>query len=512
MAFLRPIADVSDGGWTTESGGTSLFAAIDEVTQNDADYLKSSENPVDDVFELDIGAPTAVLSSGVVRFALGKGNNNSTVVDMKVELLQNSVVKAAWTYLDVAYGFTLKTETLSAPELASIATSPNLRLRVTANPSGGAALDITLTSALDSRITLTRASSGTRFNLSGVLATETTDAARFDHTIAGATRGLLLEGQRSNAILRSGALDHADWTLYSNGGTVPVATANAGTAPDGTTTATKFDINRPLGSTSSQIHQFFTATAVPYTATLFVKAATGGDVGKVISLVLYDGSVQTVTLHTLTADWVRIPRTMTLVATSCIVAFGYVSADGADTGACSFLAWGADVGIGSFADSYIATGASAVTRSADIASMTGTDFSNWYNQPEGTFVVEFDTLGVVGTLPILSLDDDTTNEQIRLYTSGTDLKLTVTDGGAIQADITIGTVAANTAYKVAFSVDTNDFKGSLAGAAAVTDASGTVPTVDRLRIGTDKAGNAGFMHIKSLKFYASVEDVVALSA
>jgi hypothetical protein len=37
--------------------------------------------------------------------------------------------------------------------------------------------------------------------------------------------------------------------------------------------------------------------------------------------------------------------------------------------------------------SFIPTAGSAATRVADVASMTGTNFSNWYNQPAGTFVV-----------------------------------------------------------------------------------------------------------------------------
>jgi hypothetical protein len=53
--YLRPIADISDGGWTTDTGGTSLYEAIDELTQNDADYVRSAENPTDDVMEVNIG-------------------------------------------------------------------------------------------------------------------------------------------------------------------------------------------------------------------------------------------------------------------------------------------------------------------------------------------------------------------------------------------------------------------------------------------------------------------------
>jgi hypothetical protein len=49
--------------------------------------------------------------------------------------------------------------------------------------------------------------------------------------------------------------------------------------------------------------------------------------------------------------------------------------------------WGAQFELGSFATSYIPTAASQVTRTADVATMTGTNFSDWYNASEGTMSV-----------------------------------------------------------------------------------------------------------------------------
>lgn len=47
----------------------------------------------------------------------------------------------------------------------------------------------------------------------------------------------------------------------------------------------------------------------------------------------------------------------------------------------------AQLELGAFATSFIPTAASAVTRNADVATMTGTNFSDWFNASEGTFVV-----------------------------------------------------------------------------------------------------------------------------
>jgi len=44
--------------------------------------------------------------------------------------------------------------------------------------------------------------------------------------------------------------------------------------------------------------------------------------------------------------------------------------------------------LGSFPTSYIPTTSSAVTRAADVAEITGSNFSSWYNQSEGSFYYE----------------------------------------------------------------------------------------------------------------------------
>jgi hypothetical protein len=372
-------------------------------------------------------------------------------------------------------------------------------------------LDMALTSALPG--TVARASTGTYFNSSGVLSSAAIDAARFDYdpdTLDA--RGLLLEEARTNLMLHSAAIDNAVWEGYNAGSGTDARTANSGTAPDGTNTATLCEIDRSsagAGEWAQGLKQAFTGTAATYAGSVWLKAYEVGDVGRVITLAIGDGAVvQGIVNIALTADWVRYSTTGLMTASAaCDFFAGYVDTAAypsatAQTGATNFLAWGAQVELGSFATSYIPTTTVAVTRAADIATMTGTNFSDWYDAATGTFVVDFDVLSVAaGTRGIISADNNTANERIELYNSTADPKTIIVDGGATQADLDGGTLVANTSAKLGLSYAANDGAACLSGGAVATDVSVTLPTPDRLRIGVNQAGNYLNGHVKSIKYY-----------
>ena len=95
------------------------------------------------------------------------------------------------------------------------------------------ALDFT-TGTLDSRVSVARAgNTATRINSSGKIEIVNANLPRFDYDPATlAPRGLLIEEQRTNLLLRSEEFDNASWAK-----TNATITVNATTAPDGTTTA-----------------------------------------------------------------------------------------------------------------------------------------------------------------------------------------------------------------------------------------------------------------------------------
>jgi hypothetical protein len=123
-----------------------------------------------------------------------------------------------------------------------------------------------------------------------------------------------------------------------------------------------------------------------------------------------------------------------------------------------------------------------------------------YNQTEGSMLVNAFT-PAIGNRSILSLDDNTANEMVRLRTEGTDPFFRVTDGGSDLVAIDSGAVVANTAFKLAGAYKINDFASVINGGTVGTDGAGTIPTVDRMRIGADQAGNTMCGCVSSLRYY-----------
>jgi len=155
---------------------------------------------------------------------------------------------------------------------------------------------------------------------------------------------------------------------------------------------------------------------------------------------------------------------------------------------------------GAFVTSYIPAEISSLVRSVDICSITGADFTGMYNASEGTMLVNAFT-PANGDRTVFAADDNTANEMIRLRTEGTNPFFKVTDGGSDLVAIDAGTVVANTPFKLAGAYKLNDFASSINGGAAVTDTSGTIPIVDRMRIGAGQSGNTMCGCIVSARYF-----------
>jgi hypothetical protein len=148
---------------------------------------------------------------------------------------------------------------------------------------------------------------------------------------------------------------------------------------------------------------------------------------------------------------------------------------------------------GAFATSYIPTTSATVTRAADVASVTGANFSSWYNQTEGTVFAEYSRL-VNASGRVLTFNDTTANEQIRITASlSTNIRpdWQVIDGGVVQANVlSAAEVAVGATGKTAGVYKLNDFQQATNSTLGTADTVGTLPTLTVLNIGANETGSS----------------------
>jgi len=105
---------------------------------------------------------------------------------------------------------------------------------------------------------------------------------------------------------------------------------------------------------------------------------------------------------------------------------------------------------GSFATSFIPTSVASVTRNADVATMTGTNFSSWYNQTQGTFSAQaiVPQLGRAGR--ILGVDSGSTTNLISMGPGATNqCSIDSIVGGVYNGGIyPVSYITANTSFKL----------------------------------------------------------------
>ena len=353
-----------------------------------------------------------------------------------------------------------------------------------------------------------------------VLLTAPANAPRFDHNpTTGESLGLLIEEQRTNLLLRSEEFDNASWTKAR----ASIA-ANTIVAPDGTLTGDK--IVEDTTTNSHLAYQNVTGTAVAATYSVYAKPAgrnwialiiaDSGGTDRVAFFNISSGVVGTLSTN-LTASissvgngWYRCSVTVsTWRAGSTYIYAAPANADNSfnylGDGYSGIYIWGAQLEAGAFATSYVPTVASQVTRSADSASMTGTNFSSWYNQGQGTLYSEANTI-----LPTsqgqntVALFLDNSN-----YIIGGQYVSTLSRAGYIyannaeQASLTFAALSAGTFNKFAIAFQANNIAGTINAQTVVTDTNALIPNVNSLTVGNfSTSGNQNLNGcIKKIAYY-----------
>jgi hypothetical protein len=352
-----------------------------------------------------------------------------------------------------------------------------------------------------------------------VLLTAAAGVPRFEHNpVTGESLGLLIEEQRTNLLTYSEQFDNASWV--KSGATV---TANNAVAPDGTLSADKI-----VPSTNTETHWInvtFTATTSQCTGSIYVKP-DGSTVNKITLYPGGGGTFANFNLGTLTSagetnvsstsitavgnGWYRL--TATWVAGVSVDRLRVYASSGSIGGAnnpgdgfSGIYIWGAQLEVGAFPTRYIPTVASQVTRSADAASMTGTNFSSWYRADEGTLFADLKSDYATGGNYYYSISDGTSTNYIYGFNaaSGSFIVRPLFVGVSGSAQVALAAASTVGAHKLAAAYKTDDFAASVDGATALTDTSGILPVVNRLNIGMSSTGFSGQLNgtIKKIAFY-----------
>jgi len=392
-------------------------------------------------------------------------------------------------------------------------------------------LDFANAGKLDPRVTFSRATTATYFNSLGVLTTANNNVARFDYNPSTlAAQGLLIEEQRTNSIRNNtgvGAVAGTPGTAPTNWaisglGTLTQTVVGTGTANginyidfrfNGTTSTTqlslRFEANNVIAAANGQTW-----------AQSIWSAVVGGSTSNVtqvgLSTLLWDsggsfvGSIPFASgfVANTTSSLIRITPSATIATVGTAFAQPQI-----------YLTFNSGVAIditlriglpqleqGAFATSVIPTTTTALTRNADLATMTGTNFSSWYNASEGTLyyegMVQANNDGIVYTGIADTFDN--TAYFVRAAPNQTWI---VRSGASAQAEVNVNfTPTANVPFKMVGTLKVNDFAFCVNGGTVATDVSGALPaSAVRLGIGNSPwaafGGNARQQWIRSIRYY-----------
>ena len=387
-------------------------------------------------------------------------------------------------------------------------------------PSIEPSLDLNFAAAkrLDPRITFTRASSATFVNEDGLIEAAGVNQARFDHTpTTGESLGLLVEEARTNLWQWSNSA--TDGQTWNNVGTHLTLTAGQ-TSPAGDSTAIRAaDVDSATAGTFLQrttvaaigtpgtfvsYSIFIKPINIPNTIgiAIFANGTTDGVTG---TFTVSGTAITGFTINTNGSGgsgsasyiaypngWYRvivsgIPSTVTMADCRVRINLGSYTRS---TGTARFDWYGGQFENNAFASSYFPNVGTlgGVTRAADVASITGSNFSSFYNQKEGTVFADAKVTTVAPATSLTSvfaLSDGTTNNRITVYkraNADTSTRLDVSTSGSSVAFINAGTFGVSNLIAASYRVD--DFAISLNGLTPGTDTLGAVPTISRLNIGS----------------------------
>jgi len=399
------------------------------------------------------------------------------------------------------------------------------------NVFGTSPLDLrfALQKTLDPRITFTRASTGTYVGSDGLLQTATTNEARFDHNpTTGESLGLLVEEPRTNSLTNNtmvGAVAGTPGTLptgwpFQSGGGLGLSVSIVGTGTESGVAYLDWRISGTASAATAATISFgrvSALTAQTWTTSSYLKLAAGSLSGvtlmtldlieETVASIFVTGSQVSITLPTTNSLITQRPtasRTLTGGATVAQLRTNLtVSVSSGSTVDFTIRIGLPQLEQGAFATSVIATSTATATRAADVASITGSNFSSWYNQTEGTVFTSGVCNGTNGSA-FFTLEDGSLAEYIRMGPGFNLLNLVVskTAGGQTADVYSSNSFVFGLPYRGVGAYALNNVGLSLNGTNAQVDTTVDMPnTANALRIGLGKYTTYANGTIKRLTYW-----------
>lgn len=313
------------------------------------------------------------------------------------------------------------------------------------------------------------------------------------------------EGQHTNLLPYSQALDNAGWTK-----TRCTVTADSTTAPDGTTTADTIAEDGTAASSHLVLETIFGLTVgQKYTHQGFFKAinrqwiclleqvAVTGTVGRYFNIV--EGTVgialgtapETSFIRYIGDGWFHCGITFTAdLATTLNTQIALAESNGGivydGLTQDSVYAWGHQLTNTAYPVSYIKTAGATVTRLSDRFQIDGLTLPS-----SGTLVSETLSENVsLGNVRYITISDATANNRVLPYRATSNLLAFVQTGGVTQANATSSIpLKARTWQEARMTYATDDVNMYVDGALGVNDSLATMPSgMTRLTIGVGYSG------------------------
>jgi hypothetical protein len=366
-------------------------------------------------------------------------------------------------------------------------------------PSGRPSLDLNFAAAreLDPRVTFSRASTATYTNSVGLIQAAAVDEARFDYDPATKkSLGLLIEESRTNLMLNTSTPDTSNWDSLS-GGATPVSSTS--TAPDGSTGCIRIQSSVATGGGKRLFDPAATGTHI---CSVYARSRTG--VAQSVYCTLSSTSSTITTTLPADGSWIRVISDATDVPAITSKTFGIRASD---SSGCDIDVWGEQAEEGIFETSFIPTSGSTVTRAVDIASITGDNFSSWYNPAESTWFasgsqLELDQDGNqndVGTL----FADRYANIGPQRWRAGS--WRGVQAGSAVISAFSTPVTPKNQIINTAYAIDGTNAKMAVEGVLSGVGSLGAYPGTTELQIAASPSNSASASwngHISRLSYYS----------